>query len=247
MASVELWCAVVQRPDGRFCLSGTRNWCIDTSWLCRAPRLSDYDVVMRSLVVATTNHGKLREVRELLTGVPIELQTLADFAALAPPEETGTTFEENARQKALFYANATGAMVVAEDSGLEVDALGGAPGVLSARFGGEGATYPEKFALLYEALRQVGATTSTARFVCALAVAEGDAIVFEARGTVEGSIAPEPRGDGGFGYDPIFFYPPFGCTLAEAGARKSEVSHRAEAFQALRRMIEAQISAGAQS
>jgi XTP/dITP diphosphohydrolase len=202
---------------------------------------------MRALVVATTNPDKVREIREILAGLPITLQTLSDFPAIAPPAETGTTFQENARQKALFYARATGTTVVAEDSGLEVDALGGAPGVQSARFGGEDSTYAEKFALLYEALRQVGAVTSTARFVCALAVADPDAVVFEARGTVDGSIAPEPRGLGGFGYDPIFLYPPFGCTLAEAGERKHEVSHRADAFRALRRMLEAQVSAGASS
>ena len=197
---------------------------------------------MRALVVATTNPDKVREIREILAGLPITLQTLSDFAAVAPPAETGTTFQENARQKALFYARATQTTVVAEDSGLEVDALGGTPGVQSARFGGEDATYAERFALLYESLQQVGAVTSTARFVCALAVANPDAVVFEARGTVEGTIAPEPRGVGGFGYDPIFFYPPFGCTLAEAGERKNEVSHRAQAFRGLRRMLEAHVA-----
>lgn len=202
---------------------------------------------MRALVVATTNPDKVREIREILAGLPIELQTLSDFPAVAPPEETGTTFQENARQKALFYARATGTIVVAEDSGLEVDALGGEPGVHSARYGGEDATYARKFALLYESLRRIGAETSTARFVCELAVANADSIVFEARGTVEGSVAPEPRGLGGFGYDPIFFYPPFGCTLAEAGERKQEVSHRARAFRELRKMLESRISAGALS
>ena len=200
---------------------------------------------MRALVVATTNPDKVREIRELLAGLSITLKTLSDFAAIAPPAETGTTFQENARQKALFYARATQALVVAEDSGLEVDALGGAPGVQSARFGGEDATYAEKFALLYESLRQVNVVTSPARFVCALAVADSEAVVFEARGTVEGFIASEPRGLGGFGYDPIFFYPPFGCTLAEAGARKNEVSHRAHAFRELRRMLETQVTTGA--
>jgi XTP/dITP diphosphohydrolase len=191
---------------------------------------------MPTLVVATTNQNKLREIRALLAGLPLDLATLSDFPAVDPPEETGLTFEENARQKALFYANAVGHMVVAEDSGLEVDALGGAPGVYSARYGGESAGYPEKFALLYRELAASGVSTSPARFVCALAVADRGAIVFEARGTVEGVIAPEPRGDGGFGYDPIFFYPPFGCTLAEAAARKSSVSHRGQAFSELRRL-----------
>jgi len=110
--------------------------------------------------------------------------------------------------------------------------------VQSARFGGEDSTYPEKFALIYKGLADAGVTTSPARFVCALAVAHAGRVVFEARGTVEGNIAPEPRGEGGFGYDPIFYFPPFGCTLAEAGDRKSSVSHRGQAFRALRRWLE---------
>ena len=146
---------------------------------------------------------------------------------------TGTTFAENARLKALFYAKHTGELTVAEDSGLEVDALDGAPGVESARFGGADSTYPEKFALLYDALRERKASGSAARFVCAVALASGGAVTFETRGVVEGEIAPEPRGTAGFGYDPIFFYPPLGCTLAEAGDRKAAVSHRGEAFRKL--------------
>jgi XTP/dITP diphosphohydrolase len=125
-------------------------------------------------------------------------------------------------------------LTVAEDSGLEIDALDGKPGVESARFGGADTSYAEKFALIYHALRDAGAPVSTARFVCALALADAGRIVFEARGTIEGRIAPEPRGTGGFGYDPIFYYPPFGCTLAEAGERKVAVSHRTAAFRALR-------------
>jgi XTP/dITP diphosphohydrolase len=190
---------------------------------------------MRKLVVATTNRDKIREIAMLLDGAPVALLTLADFPDVAPPAETGKTFAENARLKALFYAAHTGELTVAEDSGLEVDALGGAPGVESARFGGSDSTYPQKFALLYDALgRKKTASASTARFVCALALAKGGEVLFETRGTVEGEIAPEPRGTGGFGYDPIFFYPPYGCTLAEAGDRKAAVSHRGEAFRKLR-------------
>jgi len=168
----------------------------------------------------------------------LELSTLADFPAIDAPEETGKTFAENARLKARFYAAATGCVVVAEDSGLEVDALDGAPGVESARFGPVDSSYPQKFTLLYDRLRARGMATSPARFVCALALGEGDQILFEARGTIEGRIAPQPAGDGGFGYDPIFFYPPFGCTLAEAGDRKSSVSHRGQAFHQLREYVE---------
>jgi XTP/dITP diphosphohydrolase len=186
-----------------------------------------------TLLAATTNPGKLEEIRKLLRSLPIDLASLDRWPGVIAPAETGETFEENARLKARYYAGASGVLTVAEDSGLEIDALDGAPGVESARFGGAETTYPAKFALLYDALRARSAEGSSARFVCALAVADGDRIVFETRGTVEGRIAPSPRGEGGFGYDPIFFYPAFGCTLAEAGDRKSEVSHRARAFHAL--------------
>jgi XTP/dITP diphosphohydrolase len=171
----------------------------------------------------------------MLDGSGFELKTLADYPGLAAPEETGSTFLENARLKALYYASVSGELTVAEDSGLEIDALGGAPGIESARFGGVETSYPQKFALIYAALadRQAPALP-TARFVCALALARQRDILFEARGAVAGQIASEPRGHAGFGYDPIFYYPPFGCTLAEAGDRKSGVSHRAEAFKELR-------------
>jgi XTP/dITP diphosphohydrolase len=182
----------------------------------------------------------MREIRAILSGLPIRLRTLADIAPLEPPEETGQTFAENARQKALYYAAAAGALTVAEDSGLEIDALGGAPGVLSARYGGQQSTYPEKFALIYRALADAGAAHSGSRFVCAVAVADEGRILYETSGVVEGTISPTPRGAGGFGYDPIFYYPPFGCTLAEAGERKSSVSHRGEAFRRLRWWLEQQ-------
>lgn len=187
----------------------------------------------RRLLIATTNPGKLREIGPLLAGTPVELVTLDRWPGLEAPEETGKTFEENARLKALYYAKATGMPTVAEDSGLEIDALGGAPGVESARYAGVDTPYPEKFAMIYERLRPFDQSRWTARFVCALALVDGQRVLFETRGTVEGVIAPEPRGTGGFGYDPIFFYPSFGRTLAEVGERKSEVSHRANAFRRL--------------
>ncbi len=192
---------------------------------------------MRRLLIATTNRGKLREIAEMLAGVPFDLVALNEWPGLAAPEETGRTFADNARAKALYYARATGELTVAEDSGLEVDALGGLPGVESARYGGEHVSYPDKFALIYRSLRAAGMTTSPARFVCALALADSAGVRFEARGTVEGTIAPEPRGSGGFGYDPIFFYPPFQATLAEAGHRKAAVSHRGQAFRQLREYL----------
>jgi XTP/dITP diphosphohydrolase len=189
---------------------------------------------MTPLVVATTNPHKTREIRDLLDGVAFEIVTLAAWPDARPPDETGATFAENARAKALYYAAITGELTVAEDSGLEIDALGGAPGVESARYGGPDASYPQKFALIARALAAKGSPESAARFVCALALARGRRILFEARGTIEGRIAREPKGGGGFGYDPIFFYPPWGITLAEAGDRKSAVSHRGAAFRQLR-------------
>lgn len=197
---------------------------------------------MRRLVVATTNRGKLREIEMLLDGIPLTLVTLADWPGVASPDETGRTFAENARLKAVYYAHHTGQLTVAEDSGLEIDALGGAPGVESARFGGAGSSYPDKFTLIYDALRAKKAAASTARFVCSLALARGDDVLFETRGTIEGTIAPEPKGSGGFGYDPIFYYPPFGCTLAEATAeQKATVSHRGQAFRQLRTYFATQL------
>ncbi len=191
-----------------------------------------------NLLAATTNPHKLAEIRALLAGLPVRIETLAAHPALGAPEETGTTFAANARLKAAYYAGRSGLRAVADDSGLEIDALDGAPGVRSARF--NGASYPEKFAAIYELLRaRGGGGGSPARFVCALAVADGGRIVFEARGVVEGRIAPEPAGGGGFGYDPIFFYPPHGRTLAElAPAEKAAVSHRGQAFRALRGFLE---------
>jgi XTP/dITP diphosphohydrolase len=191
------------------------------------------------LLVATSNANKLREIAGILAGMPVETIGLDAFPDVPPPAETGCTFAENARQKAIFYANACGEITVAEDSGLEIDALGGEPGVHSARFGGMVGAYPRKFEIIYQRLRERGALDSPARFVCALAVAHERHILFEARGVVEGRIAEAPRGAQGFGYDPIFFYPPFGRTLADVPAeRKAEVSHRGQAFRQLRAFLE---------
>jgi XTP/dITP diphosphohydrolase len=192
------------------------------------------------LLIATTNTGKLREIKEILCDLPVVLHSLSEWPELQAPEETGITFAENARLKALYYAGATGMVTVAEDSGLEIDALDGAPGVQSARFGGERSTYLEKFTLIYNALARRPDAARTARFVAALAVADGGRIVFETAGAVEGEIAPEPRGGSGFGYDPIFYYPPFRSTFAEAGDRKPSVSHRGKAFRHLRSWLSSQ-------
>ena len=187
----------------------------------------------RTLLVATTNVGKLREIAAILTGVPLALLTLDDGEPLQEPEETGATFAENARLKARYYSQATGLLSVADDSGLEIEALDNAPGVHSARW--HGSDYTVKFRMIQELLQARGASGSRARFVCHVAVARRDEILFEAEGTVEGVIVAEPRGENGFGYDPIFFYPPLGRTLAELDSDdKSAVSHRGKAFKALR-------------
>jgi len=191
------------------------------------------------LLVATTNPNKVKEIRRVLDGADVEVITLDGWSDLAAPEETGRTFEDNARLKATYYARATGQVTVAEDSGIEIDALGGVPGVESARYAGEETSYPEKFARLYAALDRTGTRDSAARFVCALAVASPDAILFEARGVVEGRVAQEPAGSGGFGYDPFFFYPPYGRTLGQVTAEeKLAVSHRGQAFRQLRTYLE---------
>ena len=192
------------------------------------------------LLVATTNRGKLVEIREILAGLPVDIDSLDSYPGVEAAEEHGNTFAENARAKATHYSHHTGQLAVADDSGLEIDALGGAPGVTSARF--NGTSYPDKFAAINRSLDAKDVTGSSARFVCALAVADDRRVVFEATGVVEGQLAREPKGTGGFGYDPIFFYPPFGRTLAEVSpAEKASVSHRGRAFRALRTYLETQL------
>lgn len=192
---------------------------------------------MTPLLIATTNAGKIREIRRLLDGHD-PLLTLADLPAITEPEETGATFADNAALKARYYAARSGVMTVAEDSGLVIDAIGGAPGVHSARY--PGATYPDKFRNLYAALAGKPQPW-TARYVCALAVARvetgsSDAapLMFSTEATVEGEIWPEPRGGHGFGYDPIFYYPPYGRTFGEVeDEEKLAVAHRGRAFRQL--------------
>ena len=191
--------------------------------------------VLTKLLIATTNPNKVREIRPLLADLPIDIITLADVETVAEPEETGATFWENARIKALAYASATGEIAVAEDSGLEIDALGGEPGVHSARFLGASSRYRERFE---EIFRRLGSRPRDARFVTALAVARGSDLLFETQTSIEGRIATGAAGDHGFGYDPIFFYPPFGCTTAQLIDRdKAMVSHRARAFRDLHRWL----------
>lgn len=196
--------------------------------------LSERSESTHRLLVATTNTGKLREIRSLLTGVPVELVTLRDLPPIDEPEETGLTFEENARLKALYYFAHSGITTVAEDSGLVIDGLDGEPGVRSARFLRPDASYPERFAEIFRRLAGPPEKHRAARFVCTLAVADAGGIIYEARGTVEGEIAHEARGSAGFGYDPIFYYPPYGSTLADVTEdAKLAVAHRGQAFRKL--------------
>jgi XTP/dITP diphosphohydrolase len=185
------------------------------------------------LLVATTNQNKVREIRAVLTDPRIELVTLADIPSIREPEETGHMFWENARQKAFAYARASGLTTAAEDSGLEIAALGGEPGIRSARFLGTDVSYPARFDEIYRRLAALPAAARDARFVTALAVVEPDGtVVFETEAFIDGEIADAAAGVNGFGYDPIFCYAPLGKTTAELTMEeKSAVSHRARAFR----------------
>lgn len=190
---------------------------------------------MRELLIATANPHKVNEIVGVLEGLPIKLKTLTDFSDIEIPNESGSTFSENAREKALHYSRATGLLTMAEDSGFEVDGLNGEPGIYSARYLRPDASYPERFDAIYRALRGRNLTTSAARFVCALALAHNHRIFFQTEGIVEGQVAREPAGRGGFGYDPIFLFPPYGKTFGEVSpAEKLAVSHRGQAMRALR-------------
>jgi XTP/dITP diphosphohydrolase len=192
--------------------------------------------VIDRILIATSNPGKLREITAILAGLPMAIVSLDSVAHVVEPEETGATFAENARLKALYYHTATGLPSVADDSGLEIEALDGAPGVHSARW--EGTDYAVKLRRIYELLDERKARGSRARFVCRVALANEGRILFESEGVIEGTIADEPRGEQGFGYDPIFFYPPLGRTTAELDRDlKATVSHRGKAFAQLREYL----------
>jgi XTP/dITP diphosphohydrolase len=192
------------------------------------------------LLLATTSAGKVREQRAALEDldIDVEIVTLEAWPELTPPFEPGPHFRDNARAKALEYHLATGLPALGEDSGLEVDALGGEPGIHSARWLGEGAPYEAKNARLIERLEGVADAERTARYVSALALVEDGRVVFETEATCEGRITREPAGTGGFGYDPIFFFSAYGKTLAQVSPEeKNRVSHRGKAMAALRRFL----------
>jgi XTP/dITP diphosphohydrolase len=187
-----------------------------------------------TVLVSTRNAHKLVEIRQIL-GPSFELLDLSSVPALGEVEETGTTFEENAALKALAASAHFGGWVLADDSGLEVDALGGAPGVRSARFSGEGATDVTNRALLLEKLATIPAEKRSARFRCVIALARGGEVLAHFRGAVEGAIIQSEKGEGGFGYDPLFVPEGFGETFAELGAEtKNRLSHRGRALAALK-------------
>jgi XTP/dITP diphosphohydrolase len=191
------------------------------------------------LLLATQNPGKLAEMRLLAEGLPFRVLGPRELGIDDAPDETGTTFIENAVLKARHYARLSGRLTVADDSGLSVDALGGGPGLYSARFGGEGASDADRNALLLEKLADVPTERRQARFTSAVAVAREDELLFQAEESVEGLIADGLRGPNGFGYDPLFFYPPFGRTFGEIPhEEKDRVSHRGKAFARLRRFLE---------
>ena len=187
------------------------------------------------VVLATRNPGKVRELESLLADLPVRLQSLIDFPQIPPLPEEGDTYAANAASKAVAVARATGQAALADDSGLEVDALGGAPGVQSSRWLGEEATDAERNAAVLARLRDVPAEARTARFRAVVAVALRDGTVRTFEGVVEGRIADRPAGETGFGYDPIFLVPEFGRTMAELGPEvKNRISHRAQAVRAAR-------------
>jgi XTP/dITP diphosphohydrolase len=194
--------------------------------------------VAASLLLASQNPGKLNEMRLLVADLPFRVLSPQEVGIPTAPEETGTTFLENARLKALEYGRRSGLLTVADDSGLSVDALDGGPGLYSSRFGGEGASDLDRNRLLLERLRHVPEGRRGARFTSAVAAARDGRVLFETEDSVEGRIAEEMRGSNGFGYDPLFFYEPFGRTFGEvAREEKDRVSHRGKAFARLREFL----------
>lgn len=194
---------------------------------------------MKQILVATKNEGKLQEFEDLLQELEIEWLGLTAVGITDDVEETGTTFYENACLKAQAYAQKTGLMTLADDSGLVVDALAGVPGVKTARFGGPGLTSEDRYRLLLQKLEGVPPPERTARFCCSIVVASGDGrVLASSEGVCEGIIAQTPRGDGGFGYDPIFFLPQKGKTMAELlPDEKHKISHRGQAIKNIKRWL----------
>lgn len=190
---------------------------------------------MRKVIFATGNQGKMKEIRDILGDLDIELLSLKDAGIQADIVEDGKTFEENAQIKARTVCSLTGEIVLADDSGLEIDYLNKEPGIYSARYMGEDTSYRIKNANLIERLNGVPDEKRTARFVCAIAAAFPDGTMKTVRATMEGRIGYEEKGENGFGYDPIFYLPEYGCTSAELSMEeKNKISHRGKALKAIK-------------
>lgn len=193
---------------------------------------------MRKVIFATSNEGKMKEIREILRDLDIELLSLKDAGLNPEIEENGSTFEANAIIKANAIMELTHEIVLADDSGLEVDYMDKAPGVYSARFMGEDTSYDIKNQFIIDKLATAEDQERSARFVCAIACAFPDGVVTTRRATIEGSIAKQITGSNGFGYDPIFYVPEYGCTTAEmASDRKNKISHRGKALTAMKEVL----------
>lgn len=198
---------------------------------------------MPKLLLATNNEGKAREYRSLLEGVPFELVTPAEVGISTEVAEVGKSFEENARLKATTLAAESGLLSLADDSGLEVEALGGEPGTLSARYAGEGASDEDRVSFLLTKLEGVPQERRTARFRCVIAIATPEGDVEFCSGECDGVIAFAPRGEGGFGYDPIFYLPEMGKTMAELSPEtKNRISHRGGAAEKARQLLKEKYS-----
>ena len=190
------------------------------------------------LLLATNNTGKVKEFRNLLAGIPFELVTPAEIGIVMDVDETGATYRENARLKACTLAAQSGLLTLADDSGIEIDALNGAPGVMSARYAGENASDAERVNFLLSKLKDVPQEKRTARFYCVIAIAHPDGKVEYCDGECKGTIAFEPSGASGFGYDPVFYLPEFGKAMAELTAEiKNQISHRARAAQKAKMLL----------
>ena len=200
---------------------------------------------MKQIIIATKNKGKAKDFEALFNPIGYEVKTLHDVAEEMEIEETGTTFEENALLKATSLANHLQCMVIADDSGLEIDALDGRPGIYSARYAGEEKSDEENIDKVLKELEGIKESEKTARFVCAIAVASPNKEPFTVRGTCEGIIATERKGTNGFGYDPIFYVPSEQKMMAELSAeQKGAISHRGNAIKKLSDVLEDLISEG---
>jgi XTP/dITP diphosphohydrolase len=190
------------------------------------------------VVIATRNSDKLREIRQILAPLGLRILSLQDFPEVPEILEDGQTFAENAIKKATTVARRTGRMAIADDSGLAVDALEGRPGVLSSRYAGEGATDPDRYHKLLQEMAGVPPVQRAAAFICAMAVASPEGKLEFVEGECRGEIASSPRGTQGFGYDPVFFIPELGRTMAEVEPEvKNRISHRARALEKLKQVL----------